>query len=195
MMYVSCDFHNRKQIRLTGYDYAKNGAYFITICTQNRECVFGDVLSVGARHAVPDPMNSISTAIFMPNEMGKIAKESWRNIGEHFENVEMGPYMIMPNHMHGIICIDSGTACRAPTPEQFGKPVNGSISTIIRSFKSFVTRKIRKTIRQDNFIVWQRSYYEHVIRTEDDYNRISEYIVMNPENWLQDEENPAQIQK
>jgi putative transposase len=129
------------------------------------------------------------------NALGVIAEECWRAIPEHFPNVELGAYMIMPNHVHGIIIIRSdadaserrGTIYRAPA-EQFGKPVIGSIPTIIRTYKSAVTRRIGRELNSTG--IWQRNYYEHVIRNHEEWDRIRRYIESNPSRWAEDNENP-----
>ncbi|MCP9448033.1 MAG: hypothetical protein NNA22_10760, partial [Nitrospira sp.] len=117
---------NRRSIRLKGYDYSQAGAYFVTVCTQDRTCLFGDVADGEMRL----------------NDAGGIARQCWFDIPAHFPNASLDEFIVMPNHVHGIIVVDGrGTACRAPT-EQFGRPVTGSIPTIIRSFKSAVTKQI-----------------------------------------------------
>jgi REP element-mobilizing transposase RayT len=153
------------------------------------------------------------------NLHGHVAEECWRAIPAHFPNVELGAYAIMPNHVHGIIVIHdnnddlgTGTIYRAPTDpaptdraptdpaptdpaptsrEQFGKPVIGSIPTIIRTFKAAVTREIGRQF--DLHIVWQRNYYEHVIRSQAEWDRIHRYIESNPVNWKSDKENRSEI--
>jgi REP element-mobilizing transposase RayT len=129
--------------------------------------------------------------------MGQIAEEHWRLIPEHFPHVELGAYVVMPNHVHGIIVIHDrsdagaserrGTIYRAPT-EQFQKPVPGSIPTIIRTFKASVARRIGREYNATG--IWQRNYYEHIIRNEADHDRICRYIESNVANWVMDNENP-----
>jgi len=127
------------------------------------------------------------------NDFGRIVDVCWRAIPEHFPNVELGAHVVMPNHFHGIIIIHGGrgTIYRAPTQEQFQKPVAGSIPTIIRTFKSAVTRNIA---RQHNATgIWQRNYYEHVIRDDKDLQDKTDYINANPPLWDRDDENPFNI--
>ncbi|MFH1395175.1 MAG: transposase [Candidatus Omnitrophota bacterium] len=121
------------------------------------------------------------------NEYGEIACKCWGEIPEHFSHVALYEYSVMPNHVHGIINIRRGTACRAPTMECFGKPVIGSLSTIIRSFKSAVTKQINAIYNTSGTRLWQRNFYEHVIRDENDLTRVREYIINNPINWELDE--------
>jgi REP element-mobilizing transposase RayT len=132
----------------------------------------------------------------MLNEAGKIAEECWRAVPEHFPNAELGVYIVMPNHLHGIIILREhgrGTIYRAPTAtsEQFQKPVEGSIPTIVRTYKAAVTRRVGREL--DGGVVWQRNYYEHIIRNDEDANRIHRYIESNPSMWSEDDENPARV--
>jgi REP element-mobilizing transposase RayT len=124
------------------------------------------------------------------NDLGKIADACWRSIPEHFPNVELGAYVIMPNHVHGIIVITNGrgTIYRAPTQEQFQKPVIGSIPTIVRTYKAAVTRRIGREHNATG--IWQRNYYEHVIRDKRDLQNKSDYIDANPSLWEQDDNHP-----
>ena len=129
---------------------------------------------------------------------GKIVKEVWQSIPDHFPHVTVDHFVIMPNHIHGIINIvgarpvfDASTRCAVPLPiiEQFGKPVARSIPTIIRSFKSEVTRQVNLLQHTPGAKLWQRNYYEHVIRNEEEYETIYEYMLANPQNWEEDKLN------
>lgn len=176
--------HHRRSIRLQNYDYTQPGGYFVTIVTYQRDCLFG----------------KIANEEMQLNNYGKIADEVWRAIPEHFPNVELSTYVIMPNHVHGVIVIRAdenrmatnsspsvGAQHVAPLPKQNVKP--GSLGAIIRSFKSAVTRRIG---RGHNITgIWQRNYYEHVIRNHEDWDRIHRYIESNPSRWAEDEENPT----
>jgi REP element-mobilizing transposase RayT len=179
--------HHRRSIRLKGYDYAQNGAYFVTLVAWQRECLFGEVV---------DGEMALS-------KFGLVAKQQWEKLPQRFPNTELGAYMIMPNHMHGIIVIANGRGTaghpndpdrepsrRAPTQERFQKPVKGSIPTIIRSYKSAVSYRINLMRETDGVPVWQRNYYEHIIRNDKDLNNKTDYILANPLLWEQDNENP-----
>jgi REP element-mobilizing transposase RayT len=167
--------HHRKSIRLQGYDYSQAGAYYVTIVTYQCDCLFGEVVN----------------GEMVLNEYGKVADECWRAISEHFPFVELGAYVIMPNHAHGIIVITNGRGAiyRAPTQEQFQKPVAGSIPTIVRTFKAAVTRRIGREHNATG--IWQRNYYEHIIRDEKDLKNKTDYIEANPMLWDQDDDNPS----
>lgn len=173
------EIKRRRSIRLKGYDYSAAGGYFITIVTFGRENLFGEILG--------DEMQL--------NALGKIVWEEWFKTAALRPYVELhnGEFVVMPNHTHGIIWIMDDFAvvgaqrrC-APTIEKFGKPVPGSIPTIVRALKSSVTRRAGRELNSAN--IWQRNYYEHIIRSQQDYERIVAYIAANPENWSEDEEN------
>ena len=185
------DIHHRRSIRLKTYDYSRAGKYFLTICAHNRECLFG----------------SIENGVMVLNRAGKIVADAWAKTAEIRNEIELDQWVVMPNHFHGILVIiegrgtapgrdtarrieGRGTARRAPTAERFGHPVAGSIPTIIRSFKSAVTKHINELRKTPGHPVWQRNYYEHIIRDEADYDRIAEYIADNPRRWADDSLNP-----
>ncbi|MGB7293038.1 MAG: transposase [Thermodesulfobacteriota bacterium] len=174
--------HHRRSIRLKDYDYSQAGAYFITICAYNRACIFGDILEGQIKL----------------NQYGEIVNLEWLKTNNMRTNLVLDAYIIMPNHIHGIISISDfddrrGTLQRAPTFEHFGKPVSNSIPTIIRLFKSSVTKQINALRGTLGLPVWQRNYYEHVIRNEDDLSEIREYILNNALKWDLDSENPKNL--
>ena len=111
--------------------------------------------------------------------------------------MRLDEFVVMPNHVHGILVIADnrrGTACRAPTTvERFGRPVTGSLPTIVRSFKSVSTKRINKVRNTPGIPVWQRNYYEHVIRSEKELDRIRQYIAHNPASWTEDAERPPNL--
>ncbi|GMT42253.1 MAG: hypothetical protein IEMM0002_0664 [bacterium] len=181
---------NQRSIRIKRYDYSRAGAYFVTICTQNRECLFGDVVD----------------GEMVLNDAGRIVDDEWEKSADIRDEIELDEFVIMPNHFHGVVCIhDDGrgtarrargsTARRAPTGERFGKPVPGSLPTIIRSFKSAVTKRINEMHRAPGVTLWQRGFYEHVIRNERELTRVRQYITDNTAKWELDRENPDRIQR
>lgn len=181
---MSIDSKHRKSIRLVGYDYSKAGLYFVTICCYNKECLFGEIVS--------------EKMIF--SEAGKIANDCWLEIPKHFNNVILHEHIIMPNHVHGIIEISSdnfGANQHSPTDtanieresidslqRNVFKSPSKTIGSIIRGYKIGVTKWFHSNTDID--IVWQRNYYEHIIRNGESYQRISNYIINNPENWKGD---------
>ncbi len=170
--------------RLPDWDYATPGLYFVTICTQKHQWFFGKVID--------EQMHK--------NQMGILAEEKWLSIQHHHANVILDKFVVMPNHIHGILCLTDdnsqsnernvatlrATSLRnhsETTIEYFTRisPKSGSLSTIIRDYKSAVTREIRKNI--SNSFAWQPRYYDHIIRTEEDLENLREYIQLNPANW------------
>jgi len=177
--------HHHRSIRLKSYDYTQPGAYFVTICAFQRLHVFGEVIN----------------GEMVLNETGKIARDEW------FKTAEIRPYVrlyedefvIMPNHGHGIIWIDDDWARqrRAPTEttEKFGKPVKGSIPTIVRAYKSAVTYAVNSAQNMRGTVLWQKNYYEHIVRNDRELKNITWYIANNPLNWQLDRDNLQNIRK
>ena len=130
------------------------------------------------------------------NNCGEIVSNVWNEIPEHFKYVSLDEYMSMPSHLHGIIIIDNidsgcrDTACRVRVKESFGKPIQGSLATVIRSFKSEVSRSINQMRHTPGCRIWQSNYYEHIIRNEKSMNEIRKYIINNPIKWEYDKYNP-----
>ncbi|MDI6839800.1 MAG: transposase [bacterium] len=154
----------RKSIQLKGYDYSQSRAYFVTVCIHNKECLLGN----------------IADGQMQLNEYGHIVVECWNTISDHFNNVQLDGSVMMPNHIHGILMIVDNcrdTPCHVSTGEQFGKPTRGSLPTIIRSFKSVVTKRINEMRNISCIPIWQSRYYEHIIRNEKSLNKIREYII------------------
>jgi len=186
--------HNRRSIRLKEYDYSQGGLYFITICVKDRICAFGE----------------ISDGKMILNTEGTIADDCWSEIPSHFPNAILHEYIVMPNHLHGIIELiqkivgashvmpkkdvpdSTGWASHVmplhneleQNKNHFSQPIPGSISVIVQQFKSSVTRHCKK-INIQNF-QWQSRFYDHIIRTGKDYGHISDYIMNNPSNWDKD---------
>ncbi|OIO38343.1 MAG: transposase [Candidatus Omnitrophica bacterium CG07_land_8_20_14_0_80_50_8] len=163
---------NRRSMRLKEYDYSQCGMYFVTLCTYQGECLFGEIVDGHMRL----------------NRLGQIANKCWNDIPHHFSHIELDMFCVMPNHMHAVVNC-RGTACRAPTGERFGKPVYGSIPTVIRSYKSVVTKRVNELGRSPGRPIWQSNYYEHIIRNDKSLDEIREYIAHNPARWELDSEN------
>jgi REP element-mobilizing transposase RayT len=169
--------HHRRSIRLKGYDYSQAGAYFITICTHNREYLFGEI--------VDDEM--------VLNDAGKIVRDEWLKTEKLRSNIKCDGFIVMPNHFHGILVITEsrrGVLQYAPTTLQ---SPSQTIGAIVRGFKSTVTKQINQLRQTPGQKLWHRNYYEHIIRNENDYYRIYEYIENNPLKWEFDSLHPANV--
>jgi len=174
------DRHHRRSIRLKGYDYTQPGAYFITICTRDRVCLFGEVIDGEMRL----------------NPLGEIVRQCWWAIPEHFSHVVLDEFVVMPNHVHGIIVImathDVGATHASPLRVRPRGPQRQSIASIVGSIKSAAAKRINEYRGTPGAPVWQRNYYEHVVRDDQPLNHIREYIATNPLRWHLDRENPLQ---
>lgn len=205
------NIHHRRSIRLKGYDYSQDGLYFITICVHNMECIFGEI------------RNGEMTL----NDAGEIAHKCWTEIPIHFPNTMLHEYVIMPNHIHGIIefsrsnvgaknlspknqnnqgitsetienqMIDNSKSTinqsdvrenqednRAKDFSPLPRSPSKTIGSVVRGFKIGVTKWMRQNT--DIYNIWQRDYFEHIIRNEQSFQKISEYIKNNPAEWTDD---------
>ncbi len=152
----------RRSVRIPGFDYSQSGAYFVTICSYERSCLFG----------------TISNFQMEPNAMGQLIIASWNRLASDYPFVSLDTWVLMPNHLHGIIWLGSNNGSRKP------------LSQVVAAFKAMSTSQVRRAI-SPNLRVWQRGFFEHVIRNDDDLYRIREYIIANPVNWALDHENPS----
>ncbi len=160
------DLPQRKRNRLLGYDYSRNGAYFITVCIKDRHEIFGKI--VGSNSVRPHEPPSL-----VPSEIGRLVIQETENLATIYPHVTLDCYVVMPNHVHLIVVIDSnGRTEFAPT-----------VSRMIKQWKGVITKQI-------GFSPWQKSFHDHIIRNIEDYLRISEYIRDNPARWEQDCFNP-----
>ena len=231
-MTYNSQMHHRRSIRLRGYDYSQVGAYFVTVCTQDRTCLFGEVAGDQARL----------------NEVGRFVQAEWDRLTDRFPTIELDTFVVMPNHVHGIVIIsfadarsDSGVgaglvpappvstgisgvtepgATTRVAPTRPGddcvagdggrKPNTGAtvdlgvgtglvpapiLGDIVGAFKSLTTDLYIRGVRQSGWPgfrrrLWQRNYYEHIIRSDESLNWTRQYILDNPANWDTDEENP-----
>jgi REP element-mobilizing transposase RayT len=190
------EIHHRRSIRLTNYDYFQVGAYFITICTTNRECLFWHV---GAYCETPGLTTSPPL-----NDLGRIVEEEWRRTPAVRPHIELDAFVVMPNHFHAIVVITPGNNTSAERPEVRGvyqytptkdraRSPSQTIGAVVRGFKSAVTTRVNASRGAPGFPLWQRNYYEHVIRNETDLTRVRDYIANNPARWAEDEDNPTNI--
>jgi REP element-mobilizing transposase RayT len=165
---------------LRGYDYTHPGGYFVTIVTYHRVCVFGEIRGEMVRL----------------NEWGEIARAEWLKTSVIRDGIELDEFVVMPNHIHAIITITQcgggfvGAQRRcAPTHTPITNVNPGSIGAIIRAYKSVVTSRINQSRGTPGVPVWQRNYWEHIVRNDDDLSRIREYIRNNPDGWETDGEH------
>ncbi len=185
--------HHRRSIRLPAYDYAQPGAYFVTVCTQDRQPVLGEV--IGGEMVLSDP--------------GQMVQAIWREMPQHYPGVEVDAFVVMPNHVHGIIilvgptpdvgatpcgCPESSGQARGPAPTRVTRAM--SLADVVHRFKSMTTARYRLGVSRDGWQpfagrLWQRNYYEHIVRDEEELNRMRQYITDNPAQWDDDPENPA----
>jgi putative transposase len=188
----------RRSLRLAGYDYSQAGAYFVTICTHGRVCLFGEVVGDTVRLS----------------RMGEVVQACWEEMPEHYPGVEFDAFVVMPNHVHGIVVIaDSesdhgvtpGDACIAPTMAggRAGRATLGrqarvgakraTLGRIVGSFKAASAKLVNERYGVAGAKLWQRGYHEHVIRSEAALDRIRRYIEENPLKWALDQDNPSQV--
>jgi putative transposase len=181
--------HHRRSIRLKGYDYTQPGAYFVTLVTHERMPLFGEIVNGEMRL----------------NDIGRVAERCWLDIPSHFPHVALDAFVIMPNHVHGILWIVESPPETPEMPEMVGaknfsplpppssaerpRGTSKTIGSIVRGVKIGVTQWVRQNT--DIYIVWQRNYYDRIIRNERALNAIRRYILENPLRWHLDRENPA----
>ena len=236
--------HHRRSIRLKGYDYSQGGAYFITICCENREYRFGKIivgagftpaldengqpelqigqpelqigqpeLQIGQPQGIAPTDARNADARMELNEYGQIAYNEWIKLSKRFLNFDLDVFQIMPNHMHGIILLNNVGAGFTPAQNNSieqnnvtnenvtlvekgagagvnpAPTTNATVGDIVGAYKSLVANgclDIYKTKNKTMGKLWQRNYYEHIIRDEQSYQNISEYIINNPAKWKDD---------
>ena len=167
------EIHHRRSIRLRDYDYSQAGAYFVTMYTHNKECLFGKVVD-----------GKIEL-----NNSGLLVQKWWLELKNKYPNIELDECIIMPNHLHGIITITKQTVgadlCVCP---KRGEHAGSPLRVMIQWFKTMSTNEYIRGIKSGRFVpfqqrLWQRNYYEHIIRNEKSFQRISQYIINNPRKW------------
>jgi REP element-mobilizing transposase RayT len=185
--------HHRRSIRLPGYDYAQAGAY-LTVCTRGRECVFA---------TVKDERMCL-------NEWGEVVALTWQGLPDWFRNVTLDAFVVMPNHVHGIVVIRDGGTGRGEAADKerqaerdetrsAASPLRkrphgteaGGLGAIIQTFKSLSSRRVNTVQHTPGAILWQRNFYERVLRDERELNAVRRYAADNPAQWALDMENPS----
>jgi putative transposase len=189
LMKYDPDTHDRRSIRLKGYDYELAGAYFVTICTQGRACLFGVV----------------ADGEMCLNDAGRMIEQWWFELNQKFPAVETDEFLIMPNHLHGIVVITDvpvgadlrvGPVPEGERPAHQGAHAGAPLQTVIQWFKTMTTNEYIRAVKTAswpsfNRRLWQRNYFEHIIRDEESLLRIQQYILDNLSRWGFDRENPA----
>lgn len=189
MSYYDPRIHHRRSIRLEGYDYSQEGLYFTTCCCQDREHFFGEIIDEE----------------MILNDAGRVIEVEWMKLPDRFENIRLHEFIIMPNHFHGILELVGATLVVAQDPEEkdifqlveTGQPQGiaptkvPTVGDIISAFKSITTVKYIEGVKtydwaKFNKKLWQRNYYEHIIRNEFSFNNIANYIIENPKRWNED---------
>ncbi|QNM86381.1 hypothetical protein H9W90_04455 [Polaribacter pectinis] len=179
--------YKRNSIRLKGYDYAQKGLYFITICTQNRHCFFG----------------KITNGVLHLNDAGKMIEQWYYELENKFDDIKCGTHVVMPNHFHAIIhnigvgadlrvCPNSNMGEHVPI---MGEHIGSPLHVVVQWFKTMTTNQYIRNVKNNNWQrfdgkLWQRNYWEHIIRNEKSHQNISNYIVNNPLKWNADTLNP-----
>jgi putative transposase len=190
--------HHRRSIRLPNYDYSQSGAYYVTIVAWHRECLFGEMINGNMRL----------------NKFGEIVQWEWLELPKRLRYIELGAFVVMPNHFHGILVFHKnvGATRQELTNEPSGNaslphmttdsidgsllqrgPKPASLGAIMAQFKSRVTKRLWKISSLKGTPIWQRNYYEHIIRNEKDLKNKTDYIEANPMLWDKDEENPLNV--
>jgi REP element-mobilizing transposase RayT len=174
--------YHRRSIRLPTYDYAQAGAYFVTMVTHQRQCLFGEIVGGQMRLAA----------------YGQVVSEQWLRSALVRGEIELDAFIVMPNHIHGIVIMRVqpmavGAHGRAPLPSSLPYRPPRSLGSLVAGFKSAATKRINEIRGTLGVSVWQRNYYERVIRNGEELNRVRQYIIDNPAHWEQDRENPNNV--
>ncbi|MBD2057663.1 transposase [Oculatella sp. FACHB-28] len=169
------DNHHRRSIRLKGYDYTSAGMYFITICTYQRECLFGEIVD----------------GEMQLNELGQVVAGVYLWLATQYSYVHLNAWIVMPNHLHGILVLTDdprrGVSRNAPTEDATTRK---SLGRLVGAFKTVSTKRINLIRDTSGSVVWQRNYYEHIIRNEKSLHDIRRYVHHNPISWQQDQLRP-----
>ena len=177
------DSQRRRSIRLRGYDYSQAGAYFVTMVVQGRACLFGEIVDGN----------------MCLNNTGLLVSDAWQWLGTQYPYVASDEFVVMPNHLHGIIMITDDTrrggSRTAPTGADSPDGKRKPLGRLIGAFKTVSTKRVNSAHGLSGRPLWQRNYFEHVVRSEESLTRIRQYIHDNPARWEFDRENPTAVQK
>jgi REP element-mobilizing transposase RayT len=166
----------RRSLRLTGYDYSSSGAYFVTVCTADRRPLLGRIVD----------------GEMQLNEYGRIVSQTWEWLAAHYDYVDLDAYVVMPNHLHGVLILSDDCRGRSRTPPTIIVP-RKPLGRLVGAFKTVSAKQMNQLRGTPGADLWQRNYYEHIIRSDAELDRIREYIVNNPAQWSLDHENPEVV--
>jgi putative transposase len=170
--------HHRRTIRLPGWDYTADGAYFVTVCTNSRTDLFGEIVD-GRMHL---------------NAVGDAVAGAWRWLSEQYSYVVLDEWCLMPNHLHGIVTLTGrGGSRTAPTCQIIVPPRRKTVGRLIGAFKTVSTKQINQLTNTPGAVIWQRNFWEHIVRDVAELDRIRDYIRENPTNWPADPLNPDRV--
>jgi putative transposase len=170
---------NRRSMRLRDYDYAQNGAYFITVCVAQRLCLFGD----------------ITHGVMCCSTVGEVVESAWNDLPNHTPGLILDTWVVMPNHLHGIVILPG-----EPLPEALSQTISrgmkpGSLGAVVGSFKSAVSRQVSADNLSLVRPLWQRNYFERIIRNDREFDATRRYIESNPARWAEDPDHPSYCQQ
>lgn len=169
------DIHHRRSIRLREYDYSSFGGYFITTCVQNRECLFGNVVD----------------DVMLLNDAGRLVESVWKSLPERIPSIELDAFVVMPNHVHFIVTIGvPGEDDGAAKENRATQGCAPTLAQVVGAFKSIAAAQVNGLLSRTGQPLWQRNYYERVVRNEAELNGFRDYIIHNPLKWEDDTENP-----
>ncbi len=157
----------------------------MTICSRNREFLFGEIIGGQMR----------------TNETGRMIHSVWYELPKHYPGIGVDVFVVMPNHVHGIVVVGAGPSPRRPRPgggQPQGVAPTISLPNVVHRFKSMTTAPYRRSLGtkgkdESGGILWQRNYYEHIVRNDGELNEIRVYIATNPQRWAEDRENPQRV--
>lgn len=172
-------YRRNNSMRHPQFDYTSAGAYFVTICVSQRVCLFG----------------SITDGVMCLNELGRIASETWPVLAEHHTDFVLDASVVMPNHVHALLWLrrpEDGQPSIVSTPQRrFGGRAAGSLSVLVGAYKSAITQQARRRRLLPAPVLWQRNFYDNIVRDDDVLAQVREYIRQNPARWCQDLLHPA----
>lgn len=166
--------HHRRSIRLREYDYSSDAGYFVTTCVQNRECLFGDVVN----------------GEMVLNDAGRLIESVWMGLIERFPSIELDAFVAMPNHVHFIVNIAMSTEKDDGDQDRAGRGRAPTLDRVVGAFKSISAVQVNRLLSRTGQPLWQRNYYERVIRNESELHGLRDYIIHNSLKWEEDAENP-----